>query len=133
MSSLSLTSVLLVFAAAIAGAGIALFPAIYFYRVQIAHLNDRLGHVEKSKEKANELLLLARQQTESLQQELSTAKRDGAIQTAAASAKAAAAVARAEAMVDLAHKLESADSSHKVAVAFADTQPMSTDFGDLRR
>jgi flagellar motor protein MotB len=133
MSTLSLTSVLLVFAATIAGAGIALFPAIYYYRSQVAHLNDRLDHIEKAKVKANELLLLARQQTEVLQQELTAAKRDGAIQTAASSAKAAAAAARAENLADLTRKLDSSDDSHKVAIGFADTQPMNTDFGGLPR
>lgn len=133
MSTLSLTSVLLVFAATIAGAGIALFPAIYYYRSQIAHLYDRLDHIEKAKVKAHELLLLARQQTEALQQELTAAKRDGAIHTAASSAKAAAAAARAEILADLTRKLDSADDSHKVAIGFADTQPMNTDFGGLPR
>ena len=134
MSSLSLTSVLLVFAATIAGAGIALFPAIYYYRSQIAHLNDRLDHVEKAKLKANELLLATRQQTEALQQELTAAKRDGALQTAAVSAKAAAAAAaRAETLAELNRKLESADDAHMVSIGFADTQPMNTDFGGLPR
>lgn len=134
MSTLSLTSVLLVFAATIAGAGIALFPAVYYYRSQIAHLNDRLDHIETAKLKANELLLLARQQTEALQQELTTAKRDGAIRSAATSAKsAAAAAARAETLAELNRKLESSDDSHKVAIGFADTQPMNTDFGTLPR
>jgi F0F1-type ATP synthase membrane subunit b/b' len=138
MSSLTLTSVLLVFAATIAGAVIALFPAIYYYRSQIAHLNDRLDHIEKAKVKANELLLLARQQTEALQQELSTAKRDGAIQTAAASARAAMAAeqakaAKEKAKADLIRNLDANDTTERSAMGFADTQPMGTGFGALAR
>jgi septal ring factor EnvC (AmiA/AmiB activator) len=138
MSSLTLTTVLLVFAATIVGAGIALFPAIYYYRAQIAHLNDRLDHSEKAKVKANELLLLARQQTEALQQELSTAKRDGAIQSAAATARATMAaeqakVAREKAKADLIRSLDANDPSDRSAMGFADTQPMGTGFGALAR
>lgn len=126
MSSLSFATVLFAFAALVVGAALAWFPTFAYFRSQIRHLNDRMDYNEKSKVKANEMLLHARKQVETLQQDLSDAKRNGAIETAAASARASVAAARAERMAEMARQLDNAPTTAKAAAEFADTMPMIT-------
>ncbi len=136
MSSLSI--LLFVFAAVVAGAVLALLPAMTYFRGQIAQINGRMDQSEKAKAKANELLLLARAQVEALQQQLVESKRDGAIQAASASSRAAAAAAEAKAAqqrakADLVRQLDANEGPGQAAHGFADTQPMGTGFGGLAR
>jgi len=138
MSSLSI--VLIVFAAIVAGAVLALLGAMTYFRAQIGQLNSRMDRSESAKAKANEMLLQARAQAEALQQELIDLKRNGAIQAASASSRAAAAAAAAEAKAakdkakaDLVRQLDANDRPDKVAQGFADTQPMTTGFGAMVR
>lgn len=137
MSTLSI--VLLVITAAVGGAALALVPALMIFRGQLAQLSGRVDQAERAKVQAHQYLLEARAQVEALQQEVADARRNGAVQAAAASARAAAAAAEADAArqrakVELLRQLESNDQKAPAASGFADTQPMSpSNFGALVR
>ena len=127
MSTLSLSSALFVVAATAGGSGVAWLAAALHYRTKLAERTVQLQHAEQAKQKAQELALQARQQVESLQHALSEAKRDGAIHTAANSARAAAAAAeaaKAKARADLMRQLDVEERSERSANGFADTQPL---------
>ncbi len=85
----SLITVLIVFAAVVAGAVLALLPAMAHFRREMALLNGRMDQSEQARVRANSQLLEARAQVESLQQELIDSKRNGAVQAASASSRAA--------------------------------------------
>ncbi len=132
----SLITVLIVFAAVVAGAVLALLPTMAHFRREMALLNGRMDQSEQARVRANTQLLEARAQVESLQQELIDSKRNGAVQAASASSRAAAAAAEAKAAqvrakADLMQQLEANDKSSQTPSGFADTQPMGTGFGAL--
>jgi phage protein D len=129
MSTLSLSSSLLVVACTVAGAGMAWVTTTMHFRLKLAELSAQLEQAERAKAKAQELAVQSRQQVEQLQQALSEAKRDGAINSAAQSARtaaAAAAAAKAKARAELLLQLEKSDASDRSAQGFADTQPLAT-------
>lgn len=131
MSTLSLSSALLVVAATGAGGGVAWLAAALHFRTKLAEMDAQFELAERAKQKAQELAVQSRQQVEALQQALSEAKRDGAIQSAASSAKAVAAAAaaaeatKAKARAELLIQLDSRDKSARSAHGFADTQPLN--------
>lgn len=127
MSTLSLSSALLVVAATGACGAVAWLATALHYRTKLAEIGALFEQAERAKQKAQELAVQSRQQVETLQQALSEAKRDGAIQGAASSAKAAAAAAaaaQAKAKAELVRQLETADNDER-AHGFADTRPLS--------
>jgi len=130
MSTLSLSSALFVVAATAGGGAVGWLATALHYRAKLAETGALLEHAERSKQRAGELALQARQQVEALQQALSEAKRDGVIQSAAAAARAQAAAAEAakaakeKARAELTAQLDAADSRDRPAHGFADTQPM---------
>jgi hypothetical protein len=127
MSTLSLSSALFALAATAGGSGVAWLATSLHYRSKLAERTVQLQNAEQAKQKAQELALQARHQVEALQQALSEAKRDGAIQNAASSARAAAAAAeaaKAKARTELMRRLEAEDKPEQPAHGFADTQPL---------
>lgn len=135
----SLSTALFIAGAAIGGAALALLPAMLYFRGQIDRLAGRVDQTERAKQQANQHLLEARAQLESLQQELAEARRQNIVQAAGASARAAAAAAEADAArqrakAELLRQLEANDKKAPAASGFADTQPMSaSNFGALAR
>ncbi len=129
MSTLSLSTALFVVTATAAGGGVAWLATALHYRTKLAERGVQLQNAEQAKQKAQELALQSRHQVETLQQALSEAKRDGAIQNAAQSARTAAAAAaeaaKAKARAELMRQLE-ADEKAERAHGFADTQPLGT-------
>jgi hypothetical protein len=130
MSTLSMSSTLVGLACAgVATALTWLFTTVR-YRAMLATVAARVEQAERAKQKAQELAIQSRQQVEALQQALSEAKRDGVIQTAAVSARAAteaaeaAKVAKAKARAELLRQLDSADTKDGAAQGFPDTQPL---------
>lgn len=129
MSTLSMSSVSLLAGAAALGAGVSWLVTALRYRSQLLTLAGQFDQAERARVKAQELAVQARQQVETLQQALSEAKRDGAIQSAAASARTAAAAAEAakaakeKARAELIRQLDTAGTSDRSSHGFADTQP----------
>jgi biopolymer transport protein ExbB/TolQ len=131
MSTLSMSSVSLLVGATALGAGVSWLVTALRYRSRLLTLAGQFDQAERARVKAQELAVQARQQVETLQQALSEAKRDGAIQSASASARAAAAAAAIEeakaakvkARAELMRQLDTADAPDRSSHGFADTQP----------
>ena len=137
---MSWSLVVVVLGAVVGGALLAFVPTVLHFRGQLALLSDRLNQNERAKVKANELLIEARAQVESLQKELIDFRRNRIVQAASASSRAAAAAAEAEAArvrakAELVRQLEANEraSENHTASEFADTQPLGTGFGALAR
>jgi hypothetical protein len=129
MSTLSMSSVSLIVGAAALGAGVSWLVTALRYRDQLLTLAGQFDQAERARINAQELAVQARQQVEALQKALSEAKRDGTIQSAAASARAAAAAAeqakaaKEKARVELSRQLDHSDAAERSSHGFADTQP----------
>jgi hypothetical protein len=132
MATPTLSSIALLIGAAAAGAALDWLGTALHYRAKLLNLAGQFDQSERARQKAQDLALQSRQQVESLQQALSDAKRDGVIQSAAASARAAATAAeaakaaQAKARAELIRQLDRADTADASAHGFADTQPLRT-------
>lgn len=122
MLMVQVNTLLLLVCTACFSAAVAFLCSRFFYSAHIRELLARLERANKARVHTNDMLIQARRQAETLQQELVHARRPRAVAAAAPTA-----FRRNTAQADALRLLAQNDGAHakQSPVVFADTRPMS--------